>query len=108
MYRSTTVQSTKSMVWLVVSFFFFKQKTSYDRRIRDWISDVCSSVLEKTEKSQIAARGMVEGMALDSTIGYIPSPDNDADTPNPVVLVVEDNVDIRAFIANHQIGRAHV
>src|SRR3546814_16757279 len=44
---------------------------------------------------------MVEGMALDSTIGNIPSPDNDADTPNPVVLVVEDNVDIRAFIANH-------
>src|SRR3546814_14992250 len=26
-------------------FFFFKQKTSYDRRISDWSSDVCSSDL---------------------------------------------------------------
>src|SRR3546814_15589079 len=26
-------------------FFFFKQKTAYDMRIIDWISDVCSSDL---------------------------------------------------------------
>src|SRR3546814_7593220 len=26
-------------------FFFFKQKTAYDMRISDWISDVCSSDL---------------------------------------------------------------
>src|SRR3546814_10735049 len=26
-------------------FFFFKQKTAYDMRIRDWSSDVCSSDL---------------------------------------------------------------
>src|SRR3546814_5507728 len=26
-------------------FFFFKQKTAYERRIRDWSSDVCSSDL---------------------------------------------------------------
>src|SRR3546814_20177193 len=26
-------------------FFFFKQKTAYDLRIRDWSSDVCSSDL---------------------------------------------------------------
>src|SRR3546814_8956700 len=29
------------MVW----FFFFKQKTSYEMRISDWSSDVCSSDL---------------------------------------------------------------
>src|SRR3546814_1239591 len=28
-----------------VFFFFFKQKTAYDRRISDWSSDVCSSDL---------------------------------------------------------------
>src|SRR3546814_344804 len=28
-----------------VSFFFSKQKTAYDMRISDWISDVCSSDL---------------------------------------------------------------
>src|SRR3546814_6572933 len=28
-------------------FFFFKQKTAYEMRISDWISDVCSSDLER-------------------------------------------------------------
>src|SRR3546814_2032753 len=28
-----------------VLFFFFKQKTAYERRISDWSSDVCSSDL---------------------------------------------------------------
>src|SRR3546814_3138325 len=27
-------------------FFFFKQKTAYERRISDWSSDVCSSDLD--------------------------------------------------------------
>src|SRR3546814_9462554 len=27
-------------------FFFFKQKTAYEMRIRDWSSDVCSSDLK--------------------------------------------------------------
>src|SRR3546814_4784945 len=30
---------------VVVSFFFFKQKTAYELRISDWSSDVCSSDL---------------------------------------------------------------
>src|SRR3546814_10099497 len=30
-----------------VVFFFFKQKTAYEMRISDWISDVCSSDLLK-------------------------------------------------------------
>src|SRR3546814_5482040 len=29
----------------MVVFFFFKQKTAYEMRISDWISDVCSSDL---------------------------------------------------------------
>src|SRR3546814_10735020 len=29
----------------VMCFFFFKQKTAYEMRIRDWSSDVCSSDL---------------------------------------------------------------
>src|SRR3546814_5681903 len=29
----------------VVVFFFFKQKTAYERRISDWSSDACSSDL---------------------------------------------------------------
>src|SRR3546814_3744738 len=30
---------------LMISFFFFKQKTAYEMRISDWSSDVCSSDL---------------------------------------------------------------
>src|SRR3546814_7320029 len=30
---------------MVLSFFFFKQKTAYEMRISDWSSDVCSSDL---------------------------------------------------------------
>src|SRR3546814_11774915 len=32
-------------VLLYIFFFFFKQKTSYEMRISDWSSDVCSSDL---------------------------------------------------------------
>src|SRR3546814_15509127 len=31
--------------WVVLLFFFFKQKTAYEMRISDWSSDVCSSDL---------------------------------------------------------------
>src|SRR3546814_1540061 len=31
--------------FIVISFFFFKQKTAYEMRISDWSSDVCSSDL---------------------------------------------------------------
>src|SRR3546814_4949832 len=30
-------------------FFFFKQKTAYEMRIRDWSSDVCASDLGQTD-----------------------------------------------------------
>src|SRR3546814_9449017 len=33
------------MCFTVLFFFFFKQKTAYERRISDWSSDVCSSDL---------------------------------------------------------------
>src|SRR3546814_20350618 len=32
-------------MFVVVCFFFFKQKTAYEMRISDWSSDVCSSDL---------------------------------------------------------------
>src|SRR3546814_9187656 len=31
--------------FVIVVFFFFKQKTAYEMRISDWSSDVCSSDL---------------------------------------------------------------
>src|SRR3546814_19429896 len=41
-------------VWFVL-FFFFKQKTSYDMRISDWSSDVCSSDLTESS-TPVASR----------------------------------------------------
>src|SRR3546814_6142620 len=35
------------MIMVLLFFFFFKQKTSYEMRISDWSSDVCSSDLRK-------------------------------------------------------------
>src|SRR3546814_5213183 len=37
--------SCSSLFRLLLLFFFFKQKTSYEMRISDWSSDVCSSDL---------------------------------------------------------------
>src|SRR3546814_10594914 len=33
------------LILLMLSLFFFKQKTAYEMRISDWSSDVCSSDL---------------------------------------------------------------
>src|SRR3546814_3829515 len=35
-----------SFLFVVLMFFFFKQKTAYEMRISDWSSDVCSSDLQ--------------------------------------------------------------
>src|SRR3546814_4411481 len=35
-------------------FFFFKQKTAYEMRIRDWSSDVCSSDLFDAAGNKVA------------------------------------------------------
>src|SRR3546814_15709832 len=37
---------------MLVSFFFFKQKTAYEMRISDWSSDVCSSDLISRRKEK--------------------------------------------------------
>src|SRR3546814_10308806 len=45
--------------WIILSFFFFKQKTAYEMRISDWSSDVCSSDLALFQVES----GLVEGKA---------------------------------------------
>src|SRR3546814_6888275 len=42
-------------------FFFFKQKTSYEMRISDWSSDVCSSDLRRTQARRSAMPGADHG-----------------------------------------------
>src|SRR3546814_7469549 len=41
--------------YIVVLFFFFKQKTAYEMRISDWSSDVCSSDLPGEQASAFGA-----------------------------------------------------
>src|SRR3546814_13353104 len=42
-------------------FFFFKQKTAYEKRSSDWSSDVCSSDLLDRQRDLIADRRHVAG-----------------------------------------------
>src|SRR3546814_5573259 len=35
------------LCFVILFFFFFKQKTAYELRISDWSSDVCSSDLQR-------------------------------------------------------------
>src|SRR3546814_7218932 len=41
----------------IVLFCFFKQKTAYEMRIRDWSADVCSSDLVAIDGDRIVAVG---------------------------------------------------
>src|SRR3546814_4549575 len=54
---------------LNVSFFFFKHKTAYERRISDWSSDVCSSDLRDLDIDLIIraidARAIVDEVGVD-------------------------------------------
>src|SRR3546814_4527428 len=49
------------LVYRVVDFCFFKQKTSYEMRISDWSSDVCSSDLCAREPVDRGLRGATAG-----------------------------------------------
>src|SRR3546814_1230499 len=45
--------------WLVMIFFFFRQKTAYELRISDGSSDVCSSDLAASGRAKVAAARML-------------------------------------------------
>src|SRR3546814_9709278 len=46
------------VVYCLVFFFFFKQKTAYEMRISDWSSDVCSSDLDHPRVVAIGETGL--------------------------------------------------
>src|SRR3546814_12594162 len=53
------------MCWcrVLLCFFFFKQKTSYDVRISDWSSDVCSSDLGEGNGGHLLFPSLSRGRA---------------------------------------------
>src|SRR3546814_17540791 len=48
----------------MLCFFFFKQKTSYEMRISDWSSDVCSSDLRAGATVVVGARKVEQAQAV--------------------------------------------
>src|SRR3546814_1171026 len=110
-------------------FFFFKQKTAYEMRIRDWSSDVCSSDLYGTVDEANAAVGLarlhtaaLDDPEIDAILGRIQNDlfDLGADLATPEVenpkypplRIVSEQVErlegeIDRLNAG-QIGRAHV
>src|SRR3546814_18517947 len=55
-------------LYLVVFFFFFKQKTAYEMRISDWSSDVCSSDLLFVAEQPLHHRLRIVEAAVDGDI----------------------------------------
>src|SRR3546814_10280000 len=45
LYRKVYLMISYCSLFVLLFFFFFKQKTAYEMRISDWSSDVCSSDL---------------------------------------------------------------
>src|SRR3546814_5596039 len=57
--------SYEYFAYLVLHFFFFKQKTAYEMRISDWSSDVCSSYLvDVSEPSVEDTIGILRGLKV--------------------------------------------
>src|SRR3546814_6889853 len=71
--------------YLLVLFFFFKQKTAYEMRISDWSSDVCSSDLYS-----VPACGRLNGCARGDVAEYA-----DGFIERRAVLTVEHGMDER-------------
>src|SRR3546814_8723750 len=70
-----------AFMFLFCLFFFSKQKTAYEMRIRDWSSDVCSSDLPSA--SPPSARCALRPASQRSSPKRIPSP-NAERTPMPL------------------------
>src|SRR3546814_6762564 len=93
-------------MFLLLSFFFFKQKTAYEMRISDWSSDVCSSDLstlafdvERVRKDFPVLAEHVHGKPL----VYL---DSGASAQKPTAVLEAMDEVYRTGYANVQIGRA--
>src|SRR3546814_9823479 len=100
-------------VCCTVCVFFYKQKTSYERRISDWSSDVCSSDLDHADIG-IEAR-QTQGGAHHINEGGQPAPTaqplqrpcvHDQRRRNTKRCHVGQRIVL--FTEGRQIGRAHV
>src|SRR3546814_9815387 len=51
------------LLWFLF-FFFFKEKTAYEMRIRDWSSDVCSSDLRDGDPESLRQNNVGQRLSL--------------------------------------------
>src|SRR3546814_9620007 len=90
-------------------FFFFKQKTSYDMRIRDWSSDVCASDLffPRNEKVREECKETLERKLEELSmkqLGYRALPTVNEDLGS--MALEGEPVMEQLFIQSPEIGRA--
>src|SRR3546814_4921297 len=91
------------LIYIYVSFFFFKQKTAYEWRISDWSSDVCSSDLDADDRKldpHRAKQHQQRGQA-DRSVEY-----ELARARQPAPIVAEEATRPAPEEALRQIGRA--
>src|SRR3546814_6937541 len=105
------VKISEKVEKIIFIYFFFKQKTAYERRISDWSSDVCSSDLgfayewtgisfeEKQSGGQI---GLLLGLSFLVVFLLLSALYESWAIPISVLLVVPLGV------LGSEIGRAHV
>src|SRR3546814_1655436 len=89
------------VLYIYVSFFFFKEKTAYEMRISDWSSDVCSSDLEDGKKLKMLKR------YLRSQYGMTPEEYRARwGLPADYPMVAPNYAAQRSRLAKQKIGRA--
>src|SRR3546814_2138449 len=96
---------------MLVSFFFFKQKTEYEMRISDWISDVCSSDLVAAEQGERRQAGLyrAERQRAEPRLDKLARPDRPANLARrdaSVVRVRPGESEPHGERQDDQIGRA--
>src|SRR3546814_2403122 len=90
----------------MLCFLFFKQKTAYEMRIRDWSSDVCSSDLADIGLERVAAeRNIVgdirhHGELAQLSDGAVGRADRGAVNVNAVQIIDADNVEFAKTFDN--------
>src|SRR3546814_10254911 len=84
-----------------VVFFFFKQKTAYELRIRDWSSDVCSSDLGELVAEVVVVVGQVR--IDDGVVGRYA----EAGVAEHVLDVELPAVDLRRLLVHRHVDAEH-
>src|SRR3546814_4823111 len=86
---------------LIVILFFFKHKTSYDMRISDWSSDVCSSDLRPIIGHILADVAELKPEEVRLVVGYR------GDTVERYARSAFPNLPVRIVWQNEQLGLGH-